>query len=85
MNTAAEADAAAERAEQQAAEARKLQAQYEKEWKEAERRSAPPARRTPTRTTRGEPNILADALGSRTGQTVVREVLRGIFSTLKRR
>jgi DNA helicase HerA-like ATPase len=48
----------------------------------------PPAttvRRTTTRTrTRQEPNLIEEVLGSRTGQTVVREVLRGIFSTLKR-
>jgi hypothetical protein len=29
--------------------------------------------------------VIEDVLGSRTGQTVVREVLRGIFGTLKRR
>jgi hypothetical protein len=46
-----------------------------------------PKTRTTSRSTRaGKPdNPIADILGSRTGQTVVREVLRGIFSTLKRK
>ena len=91
MNAAAESKAAAEAAKAQTAEEKKLAAQYEQEWRDAASRSAPsrtPPRtspRTSTRTPRKEPNVIADALGSRTGQTVVREVLRGIFSTLKRR
>ncbi len=86
MNAAAEADAAAETAKAQAAEEKKLKAQYEQEWKDAKSKSAPKSRSTTTRTsTRRESNPIADALSSRTGQTVVREVLRGIFSTLKKR
>jgi uncharacterized protein len=87
MNAAAEADAAAEKA---AADA-KLAAQYEREWKQASSKKAPAARtttaRTPTTrtTSRASSNPIADALGSRTGQTVVRAVLRGIFSTLKKK
>jgi DNA helicase HerA-like ATPase len=82
MNAAAESEAAAAKAADDA----KLAKQYEKEWKEASSRRAPAARKTTTRTTTRTPsNPIADALGSRTGQTVVREVLRGIFSTLKKR
>jgi DNA helicase HerA-like ATPase len=75
MNAAAKAD-----------EDAALAKQYEQEWKEASSKRAPAARTTTTRTpTRREHNPIADALSSRTGQTVVREVLRGIFSTLKKR
>lgn len=86
MNAAAEADAAkeAEKARQQ------LQKEYEKTQREFERASRPkrPAStHTTTRTpsTRTPANPLGDLLGSRTGQTIVREVLRGVFGTLKRR
>ncbi|QYH34507.1 helicase HerA-like domain-containing protein [Salinibacterium sp. M195] len=94
MNAAAEADAAVEAAEQAestaktiAQEQAKLQADYERALKDMNKKSAPKSSsRTTTRTsTRKQPNVLQDVLGSRTGQTVVREVLRGIFSTLKRR
>jgi DNA helicase HerA-like ATPase len=82
MNAAAESEAAVA----QAAEDAKLAKQYEMEWKEASSKRAPAARKTTTRTTtRTQSNPIADALSSRTGQTVVREVLRGIFSTLKKR
>jgi DNA helicase HerA-like ATPase len=92
MNAAAEAEARLETQEAareaESEEAKRLKAQYEKEWKDAARSKAP-TRSTKTTTTtprtRRQPNVIADALGSRTGQTVVREVLRGIFSTLKRR
>ena len=83
MNAASEADTAAQAAAASSEEEKRLKAQYEKEWKEAARGKAPAAKtRTPARR---EPNVIGEALGSRTGQTVVREVLRGIFSTLKRR
>jgi hypothetical protein len=87
MNAAADASAAEEAARVQSAEDKKLKAQYEQEWRDATSRSAPAQKpgRTQTRTPRKQPNVIADALGSRAGQTVVREVLRGIFSTLKRR
>jgi len=86
MNAAAEADAAREQAEARAAEDKLLAKQYEQEWKDAKAKRAPAARKTTTRTTtRRQSNPIGDALGSRTGQTVVREVLRGIFSTLKKR
>ena len=87
MNAAADAAAAEDTAKLQSAEEKKLKAQYEQEWREATSRSAPAQKpgRTQTRAPRKQPNVVADALGSRAGQTVVREVLRGIFSTLKRR
>lgn len=48
-------------------------------------RGSPRARATTTRTpARQNKSVLEDVLGSRSGQTIVREVLRGIFSTLKR-
>ena len=59
------------------------------EQKAAEEAEAAPAtpKRTPaaTRTTtRKQKSVVDEVLGSRTSQTVIREVLRGIFSTLKR-
>ena len=82
MNAATEAEAAAE----QAAADAKLAKQYEQEWKDASAKKAPAARTsTTTSRTRRQSNPVADALSSRTGQTIVREVLRGIFSTLKKR
>ncbi|MDZ4045809.1 MAG: helicase HerA-like domain-containing protein, partial [Rhodoglobus sp.] len=89
MNAAAEADARAEADKAAAvreAEAAKVQAEYEKAVRDMEKASRPPApRRTTTRTARDEGNPLVDFLGSRKGQTVVRQVLRGVFSTLKRK
>jgi len=70
MNAAADAYAQQEAAKQDA----RAQAEYDRA-------------HTPTRTpraTRATKNPIEEALGSRTGQTVVREVLRGIFASLKR-
>jgi hypothetical protein len=94
MNAAAAADAAAETGTAAAAVAAKAAkaakvgaAEYAKAQTEWERASKP--RTTTTRTTtsrsRAQTNPIEEMLGSRTGQTVVREVLRGIFGTLKRR
>jgi DNA helicase HerA-like ATPase len=91
MNAAAEADARVEAekvARAQAKEAARVQAEYDKAVRDMNRAPKPKPKtttRTPTRTTRAEDNPIGDILGSRTGQTVVREVLRGIFSTLKRK
>jgi uncharacterized protein len=90
MNAAAAAMAQVEAqksAAQQAKEAAKAQADYDRAVREMAKSSAPKSRpRTTTRTTaRRDDSPIGDILGSRTGQTVVREVLRGIFSTLKRR
>jgi uncharacterized protein len=48
---------------------------------------APAAKKkTTTRTrSRAQKSVLDEVLGSRTSQTIVREVLRGVFSTLKKR
>ena len=73
MNAAAKADEDAQ-----------LAKQYEQEWKEASSKKAPAARKTTTRV-RKQDNPIADALSSRTGQTIVREIVRGMFSTLKKR
>jgi len=85
MNAAADAAAAAEKAEVQSEEAARLQKQYEKEWREASKGRAPAAKPKATPRPRKQDNPIGDMLGSRAGQTVVREVLRGIFSTLKKR
>ena len=73
MNAAAKADEDAQ-----------LAKQYEQEWKEASSKKAPAARKTTTRV-RKQDNPIADALSSRSGQTIVREIVRGMFSTLKKR
>jgi len=80
MNAAAAADTAD-------ADTARVQANYDQAVRDMQGGPppAPTVRRTTTRTTtRQQPNVLEEVLGSRTGQTVVREVLRGIFSTLKK-
>jgi len=97
MNAAAEADAAAEAAEAaedaaeeaeklakaKAKEQAKIQSDYDRALKDMNKSTS--SRTTSRTSARKRPSGLGDVLGSRTGQTVVREVLRGIFSTLKRR
>jgi DNA helicase HerA-like ATPase len=86
MNKAAEVDAAAEQAATSASTAAEL-AKAQREWDAAVakgRKATTPTKQRTTATKR-QPNVLEDVLSSRTGQTVVREVLRGIFGTLKRR
>lgn len=99
MNAAAEAEAAAQ-AEKTADDAAKLAARQAREQARddararaehdrilRDTRSSRPRTTTRTPSTRGrsQDNPIGDLLGSRAGQTVVREVLRGIFSTLKRK
>ena len=87
MNAAAEADARVEAAKVDATKAKdaaKAQSDYDRAVRDMER-AAPRPKTTTRTTTRKEDNPIGDFLGSRSGQTVVREVLRGIFSTLKRR
>jgi DNA helicase HerA-like ATPase len=84
MNAAAQAQAQVD-AEK---EAKRVQAEYDKAVRDMQRASKPKpsSRTTTTRTTPSKQDSpIGDILGSRTGQTVVREVLRGIFSTLKRK
>jgi hypothetical protein len=90
MNAAAEADARVEATKLEAAkakEAAKIQAEYDKAVRDMQKSSTPKPKTTTrtTRSTRDDDNPLTDFLGSRGGQTVVKEVLRGIFSTLKRK
>jgi len=93
MNAAAEADDAklqAAAAEKAKASTDAELARAQREWDKLAKPKSSPAKRTTTRTTtrtstKRQPNVIEDVLGSRTGQTVVREVLRGIFGTLKRR
>jgi hypothetical protein len=82
INAAAAADARAD-AEK---ESKKVQADYDRAVREMSKTDQAHKPRTTTRTaTRKPENPIGDILGSRTGQTVIREVLRGIFSTLKRK
>ncbi len=68
---------------QAAADADRLQAEYDQAVKDAKQQQrTTTTTRTPRRT---QKSPIDEVLGSRTGQTVIREVLRGIFSTLKRR
>lgn len=89
MNAAADSKAAAEQALATAEAAKKRQADLEKAQREWDKASRTPAPRRPTSSrttsTRREKNPIEEVLGSRAGQAVVREVLRGIFGTLKRR
>ena len=92
MNAAAEADARLEAEKLAAARAKEsatVQSDYDKAVRDMERSSKPRTSKTQTTTrttTRTDDNNpVGDFLGSRGGQTVVREVLRGIFSTLKRK
>ena len=89
MNAAAQADAQAEAAQAASAAqkaAAKNQAEYDRMIRDMRKAETPSRPKTTTRTpARTADNPLGDMLGSRTGQTIVREVLRGIFSTLKRR
>ena len=93
MNAAAAAIAQVElqkTAALQAKDAAKAQADYNRAVRDMDGSTPKAKPRTTTRTTtrttaRKDDNPFGDIFGSRTGQTIVREVLRGIFSTLKRR
>jgi uncharacterized protein len=79
---AATAATNAKAAEQAQADMARAQREWEREAAKGRAKTPAAPRRT---TTRKQPNVVEDVLGSRAGQTVVREVLRGIFGTLKRR
>jgi uncharacterized protein len=86
MNAAADAEARVEREKQ----SKSAQAEYDRalrDMRKSEQARKPTTTRTKTRTpaTSKQDDPIGDMLGSRTGQTVIREVLRGIFSTLKRK
>jgi DNA helicase HerA-like ATPase len=88
MNAAAAA-AADEAAEEFARQQAEFEAQVAREAKAQatkDARTAPVPRSTPrSRTTKPEPNILTDVLGSKTTQTILRGVIEGVFGTRRRR
>jgi hypothetical protein len=81
----AKAQAVAER------EQKKIQAEYERQQKEFERaeKARPPkastSRARPAAKSKAPESIVGDLLGSRGSQAIVREVVKGIFGTLRRR
>jgi DNA helicase HerA-like ATPase len=91
MNAAAAAAAADEAAEEYAKQQAAFEAQVAKE---AKAQAAKDARTAPSsvprsaprsRTTKPQPNILTDVLGSKTTQTILRGVIEGVFGTRRRR
>ena len=79
INAAAEATSAAD-------DAARVQAEYDKAVRDMQKADRAAKKPTTTRTsTRKDKSVLEEVLGSRSGQTVIREVLRGVFSTLKRK
>ncbi|WP_382304957.1 helicase HerA-like domain-containing protein [Herbiconiux sp. UC225_62] len=89
MNAAAAAAAADEAAEEYAKQQAAFEAQVAREAKaqaKAEARNAPAPRSTPrSRSTKPQPDILTDVLGSKTTQTILRGVIEGVFGTRRRR
>ncbi|SDZ52963.1 helicase HerA-like domain-containing protein [Herbiconiux ginsengi] len=89
MNAAAAAAAADEAAEEYAKQQAEFEAQVAREAKAQaakDARRAPAPRSAPrSRTTKPEPNILTDVLGSKTTQTILRGVIEGVFGTRRRR
>jgi len=84
LEAAAQAQAAASTAEEQAAKAKQDQADYDRMVRDARKsqpRAAPRSRTSP----RKETNPVTDFLGSTTGKSIVREVVKGIFGTLRRK
>ncbi|TAJ49891.1 MAG: DUF853 family protein [Herbiconiux sp.] len=87
---AAEAAVAAEKARVEAEaefarQQKEMDAQLERQRRadaQAEARRAPAPR---SRATKPDPNILADVLGSKTTQTILKGVLEGVFGTRRRR
>jgi DNA helicase HerA-like ATPase len=84
MNAAAQAEAAREAETQRD----KAQAEYDKALRELQKKDRSTTRTTTSRSSKPAPGVgdaIGDLLGSRSGQTVIREVVRGIFGTLGRR
>ena len=88
LDAAAQARAASESAAQQAARAKQEQADYDRMVRDA-RKAQPKATTRTTSTTRRAPkaekNPITDFLGSSAGKSIVRDVVNGIFGTLKRK
>ncbi|KAB1660379.1 DUF853 family protein [Pseudoclavibacter chungangensis] len=84
MNAAAEATRAESERVENEKRAAAEQRERDRQAAAAEKEAARQERATRTRTTsRGrDKNVVEEILGSRTGQTVVREVVRGVFGTL---
>jgi len=81
--TASTTAASSAKADEQAqVEQTRAQREWEREAAKGRARTPAAPRRT---TTKKQPTVVEEVLGSRAGQTIVREVLRGIFGTLKRR
>ena len=80
MNAAAAAEAEREAALQKD----KAHDEYERALRDLQKKDAPRTRTTTRRTPKqeGVGDVINDVLGSRTGQTVVREVVRGLFGAL---
>ena len=88
MNAAAEAEAARDAAEEQADQRDAAQKEYDKALRELQKKPRTTTHTPTRRTTKPAPGVgdmIGDVFGSRTGQTVIREVVRGIFGTLGRR
>jgi DNA helicase HerA-like ATPase len=88
LEAAAAAQSAAESAAQQAARAEQEQAAYDRMMTAARKAqprttTADPRRRVPAK--RATPNPITGFLGSATGRSLAREVVRGIFGTLRRK
>jgi DNA helicase HerA-like ATPase len=84
MNAAAEAEAAREAATQKD----KAQEEYEKALRDLQKGDRTTTRTSTRRSSKPAPSVgdaMGDWIGSRSGQTVIREVVRGIFGTLGRR
>ncbi|MDO5051850.1 MAG: DUF853 family protein [Pseudoclavibacter sp.] len=88
MNAAAEASrqeaerVAAEKAAAEEQKRRDREAAAAQKEAEREARSRERAQRTRTSSSRRSGSVVDEVLGSRTGQTIVREVVRGVFGTL---
>ncbi|ARC57543.1 hypothetical protein AS850_10705 [Frondihabitans sp. 762G35] len=80
----AEAVAAKERATAQAAFERQ-QREFEKTEKARQTRASSTRSRASTTRAQGAGSMIEDLLGSSTGKTIVREMVKGIFGTLRRR
>jgi DNA helicase HerA-like ATPase len=85
LDAAAQLSAQTTAAEEQAAAAAQAQADYDRLLREARKAEpkAPAARRGPA--PKPQKNPIEDFLGSTTGRSVVREVVKGIFGTLRRK
>jgi DNA helicase HerA-like ATPase len=85
LEAAAQTQAAAESAAQQEARTKQEKADYEKMVRDARKAEPKVSPRTAPRAPKAEKNPIIDFLGSSAGKSMVRNVVSGIFGTLKRR